>query len=128
MPSQRSHSFNTILSIVSFFSVTPHRGHFAESSAADTSAETASAPQCPQNLLPKNIKPKQFGHATVFSRVRQNSHCVLSLATPAPQFGQFRVSTFIQSVLCGGRHFVDRRTLPCPYFKLLSRLRHQHFE
>jgi hypothetical protein len=42
-----------------------------------------------------NINPKQRGQAWVFSRDSQNWHCVRSLETAAPQFGQFSASAFM---------------------------------
>jgi hypothetical protein len=42
-----------------------------------------------------NINPKQRGQACVFNRDSQNWHCVQSLATAAPQLGQFSASAFM---------------------------------
>src|SRR4029079_9386599 len=81
-------------------------------------ASTAAAPQWPQNLLPKNIRPRHFGQATVFRRVLQNSQTVESLATPAPQFGQLRVSAVIQSFSCSCGHRLNRSISSGPYSKL----------
>jgi hypothetical protein len=65
------------------------RGQMPAAASSSALTAKAGAPQCPQNLLPTNIRFRHFSQPTVFSRDLQYSHCVLSLETPLPQFGQF---------------------------------------
>lgn len=98
-PSHFAHPRKSVSPICSGSRSRRQRGQSPDVSSKPTSIGAAIAPQWPQNLVPTNINPKQDGQPTVLSLVLQNSHCVRSLWTPAPQFGQFRASTVIYSVL-----------------------------
>lgn len=95
MPSQRSHSRSVVSPILSRSRLVLHRGQLPSFVMSVTAVSTARLPQWPQNFEPSDIRPIHAGHAIVLSRERQNWHCVRSLSTADPQFGQFRASIFI---------------------------------
>ena len=97
-PSHVLHSRSFISLIWSKSNRVSQRGQSPGFTSETACARTVFAPQCEQCRLPMNINPKHDGHAIVFKRERQNSHRVLSLETPAPQFGQFSDSIFIPNL------------------------------
>src|SRR5829696_361499 len=120
-PPQFVHSRRFVLSISNDSRGFLHLGQFAGMPVSTTSAGTARVPQLPQNSLPRNMSRRHEGHATVFRRDLQNSHCVRSLATAPPQFGQFNASgciSLIESFFDRGFHNVDRRFSAGPYLEL----------
>src|SRR5688572_25902459 len=87
-PPHPMHSRTAVASIRIDSSGLLQRGQSPTFTSVITSTLRVFLPQCSQNLAPRNIRPRHEGHATVFRRELQNSHCVLLLSTAPPQSGQ----------------------------------------